>query len=118
MPDPDDFDRDVLDELEADITGDVVPFERRRPGPHCPFRGHPEQCRRQHQSQPASLMARMGHDSHQAALIYLDPDARAGRAIADSVSAALRAEGLGAAPVEAPDDDGAGGALVRSADGP
>jgi len=33
MPDPDDFDRDVLDDLEADsVTGEVVPFERRRPG--------------------------------------------------------------------------------------
>jgi S-DNA-T family DNA segregation ATPase FtsK/SpoIIIE len=31
-PMPDDFDRDVLDDLEADMTGEVVPFERRRPG--------------------------------------------------------------------------------------
>jgi len=44
MPDPDDFDRDVLDELEADMTGEVVPFARRRPGgaPTRPAYGTPD----------------------------------------------------------------------------
>jgi hypothetical protein len=62
------------------------------------------------------LMVRMGHDSPRAALKYQHATAQADKAIADALSAAVRA--LGGSPSEGQSDDdwedGAAGVLARS----
>lgn len=63
------------------------------------------------------LMVRMGHDSPRAALKYQHATAQADRAIADALSAAVRAlekRSEGTVPGERKDDDGDDGALLTN----
>ncbi|TCN25893.1 integrase [Kribbella orskensis] len=58
------------------------------------------------------LMARMGHDSMNAAIIYQHATAQADKAIAEGLDARLRAARPSVEPTEEDPDDGAAGALV------
>jgi integrase len=58
------------------------------------------------------LMARMGHDSMNAAIIYQHATAQADRAIAEGLDARLRAARPTVEPTEEDPEDGAAGALV------
>jgi integrase len=60
------------------------------------------------------LMARMGHDSMNAAIIYQHATAQADKAIAEGLDARLRAARPTAKPTDEDPDEGASGALVRA----